>query len=233
MDKPKGIILFFVKFPDPGRVKTRLSRVLGDERGAAIYSAFVLDMLDTLVLSGYPLAVCFAPQARMEAFRSWLGHGWIYLPQQGDDLGVRMNNGFQDAFRKGYHKAILIGSDFPDLPPEIIEEAFSSLERHPAVIGPALDGGYYLIGFGRETFAPSVFDRVAWDRDTVLQRTLSRFKEMRQQVHILPAWNDVDTHEDLLDLYRRGKGTHFARSRTMTCLASLLDVDDQGGRALD
>jgi rSAM/selenodomain-associated transferase 1 len=233
MDKPKGIILFFVKFPDPGRVKTRLSRVLGDERGAAIYSAFVLDMLDTLVLSGYPLAVCFAPQARMEAFRSWLGHGWIYLPQQGEDLGERMKNGFQDAFRMGYHKAILIGSDFPDLPAEIIGEAFSSLERHPAVIGPALDGGYYLIGFGRETFAPSVFDRVAWGRDTVLQRTLSRFKEMRQQVHILPAWNDVDTHEDLLDLYRRGKGTHFARSRTMTCLASLLDVDDQGGRALD
>jgi rSAM/selenodomain-associated transferase 1 len=231
MDKSKRIILFFVKFPDPGRVKTRLSRVLGDERGAALYSNFVLDMLDTLVLSGYPLAVCFAPQARMEAFKSWLGHGWRYLPQEGDNLGERMKKGFQDAFRMGYQQAILIGSDFPDLPHEIIGEAFASLERHPGVIGPALDGGYYLIGFGRETFVPLIFDGILWGGDAVLQRTLSRFKEMRQPVHILPAWNDVDTPEDLLDLYRRGKGTHFARSKTMTFLASLFDTDDQGGSA--
>jgi rSAM/selenodomain-associated transferase 1 len=228
MDKSKRLILFFVKFPDPGRVKTRLSRVLGDERGAALYSAFVLDMLATLDLTGYPLAVCFAPQARGEAFRTWLGRGRRYLSQTGDDLGERMKNGFREAFGMGYEKAILMGSDFPDLPPWIIGEAFSSLDRAPAVIGPALDGGYYLIGFGRETYTPAVFDRLPWGGDTVFQETLSRFEGMRQPVHILPAWNDVDTHEDLLALYRRGKGTPFAQSRTMGCLASVLKPDDQG-----
>jgi rSAM/selenodomain-associated transferase 1 len=230
MDKSKHLILFFVKFPDPGRVKTRLSRVLGDETGAAVYGNFVLDMLDMLVESGYPLAVCFWPQARMEAFRSWLGHGRRYLPQRGDDLGERMKNGFQDAFRMGYKTAILIGSDFPDLPSEIIEDAFFSLARHPAVIGPALDGGYYLIGFGRETFAPSVFQGVAWGEGAVLERTLSRFREIGQPVHILPAWSDVDTHEDLMSLYRRGKGTHFAQSKTMACLASILGEPGRGGK---
>jgi rSAM/selenodomain-associated transferase 1 len=229
MDKSKHLILFFVKFPDPGQVKTRFSRVLGDEKGAAIYGNFVLDMLDTLVESGYPIALCFAPQDRIEAFKSWLGCGWRYLPQKGHDLGERMENAFQDAFRMGCETAILIGSDFPDLPSEIIEDAFSSLARHPAVIGPALDGGYYLIGFGRDTFAQSVFQGVAWGGDAVLELTLSRFRKIGQPVHILPAWNDVDTHEDLLNLYRRGKGTHFARSKTMACLASILDEGGRGG----
>jgi rSAM/selenodomain-associated transferase 1 len=229
MESSKSLILFFVKFPDPGRVKTRISRVLGNEKGAAIYRAFVMDMMDTLVLSDHPLAVCFAPHTRLEAFRSWLGHGWLYLPQQGDHLGDRMKRAFQDAFHAGYTKAILIGSDFPDLPPEIILEAFSTLENHPAVIGPALDGGYYLIGFERETFKPSIFEGIEWGGDGVLKQTLSSFKEARERIHLLPAWNDIDTLDDLLDLYRRGKGTDFARSKTMACLATVFDRGGPGG----
>lgn len=231
MEPSDTLILFFVKFPDPGRVKTRISGILGDEKAAAIYRAFVLDMMDTLVLSGHPLAVCFDPQTRLEAFKLWLGHGWRYLPQQGDHLGDRMKRAFQDAFLTGCRRAILIGSDFPDLPPQIIREAFSTLEHHPAVIGPALDGGYYLIGFGRDTFEPSIFDRVQWGGVGVLKQTLWRFKQRRQRIHLLPGWNDIDTYDDLRDLYLRGKGTHFEQSKTMACLASFFDSGGPGGTA--
>ena len=131
-----------------------------------------------------------------------------------------MKNAFQRCFSDGFASVVLIGSDIPDLPPEIFAEAFAALDNSGAVIGPAADGGYYLIGFRKETFVPEVFGGIAWSTGTVFAETWPVWSRAGVGVHRLPLWRDVDTPEDLRDLIRRHRDTPFARSRTMACLAA-------------
>jgi rSAM/selenodomain-associated transferase 1 len=142
------------------------------------------------------------------------------FPQAGADLGERMKNAFQHCFADGFDDVIIIGSDIPDLPPEIFAEAFAALENRGAVIGPAADGGYYLIGFRKETFAPEAFEGIVWSTQAVFAETVARLERVGVGVHLLPSWRDVDTVDDLRDLVRRHRDTPFAGSRTMACLAA-------------
>lgn len=211
-------ILLFVKAPVTGRVKTRLAAAVGDDAALELYRSFVLDLLEILDSGGFAATVLFDPPDAADAVAAWLGRNRRYLPQQGHDLGERMKNAFQAVFGSGAPKAILIGSDLPDLRPQILIEALDALERHDAVIGPALDGGYYLIGFRDETFRPEVFRNVPWSTPDVFEITMRRFTNAGAQVHPLPQWRDVDTIEDLRDLYERNQGAAFERSRTMQAL---------------
>jgi glycosyltransferase A (GT-A) superfamily protein (DUF2064 family) len=111
-----------------------------------------------------------------------------------------MKNSFVEAFKMGSKRVVLIGSDIPDLPLEFIEEAFSSLKKEDAVIGPAYDGGYYLIGFKEKTFSPKAFDGMAWGTETVFNETMKVLKGLRQKIHTLPYQKDIDTIEDLKHL---------------------------------
>jgi glycosyltransferase A (GT-A) superfamily protein (DUF2064 family) len=131
-----------------------------------------------------------------------------------------MKNAFRDCFADGFTAVVVIGSDIPDLPPEIFAEAFAALESQGAVIGPAADGGYYLIGFRKETFVPGMFEGIAWSTERVLTETLERLVRAGLGVHRLPPRRDVDTVDDLRDLVRRHRDTPFARSLTMACLAA-------------
>jgi glycosyltransferase A (GT-A) superfamily protein (DUF2064 family) len=131
-----------------------------------------------------------------------------------------MKNCFQRCFADGFSQVVIIGSDIPDLPPETFAEAFTALERRDAVIGPAVDGGYYLVGFREETFIPEAFEGIAWSTEGVFAETLERLIRAGVGVHRLPSRRDVDTPEDLRDLVRRNRNTPFARSRTMACLAA-------------
>ena len=140
-------VLVFVKAPEIGRVKTRLVGRLDAADAVNLYKCFTADILETLDRWGYPVVVCYHPEAAEKRVTQWLGNGYIYQPQQGKDLGERMARAFSHAFAHGHRAAVLIGSDLPDLPGDRIEAAFSALARSRAVIGPALDGGYYLIGF--------------------------------------------------------------------------------------
>ena len=110
------------------------------------------------------------------------------------------------------------GSDIPDLPESILSEAFRSLDDHDAVLGPARDGGYYLIGFRRDTFVPDVFRGIEWSTDRVFAETRRKLEQATRSVYLLPEWSDVDTPEDLRDLKERNEGTAFAKSRTMKYL---------------
>ena len=140
-----------------------------------------------------------------------------YLPQRGEDLGARMAHCFHEAFSKGFHRVVLIGSDLPDLPAEIIDEAFTSLEKIDSVIGPAYDGGYYLIGFNKGSFTPEVFSGIEWSTETVLQKTLDILKNQKRTVHHLPRWGDIDTLEDLKQFVERNEATPICQ-RTMDYL---------------
>ena len=210
-------ILFFVKYPEAGNVKTRLSEALDDGSAARLYRFFVTDILAMLRKTGYPVMVCYTPTDREKAFRAWLGDWYHYMPQRGGNLGERLQHGFAEAFARGYDGAVAIGSDSPDLPARFIHEAFAELAHDSMVIGPAIDGGYYLIGFTRHTFSPRAFEGIEWSTPTVFAETLRRLQDSSKEgdIYILPAWKDVDTLEDLQALYHRNRESLFAASDTM------------------
>jgi rSAM/selenodomain-associated transferase 1 len=215
----KRRVAMFVKCPEKGKVKSRLSPVLDEEFILALYESFVLDLLATLERSGYPCRIAFTPADREEEIIRRFGRRDA-IPQIGADLGARMGNAFQRCFVDGFTAVIIIGSDVPDLPPELIAEAFAALESRGAVIGPAVDGGYYLIGFTKEMFVPGVFEGIPWSTDVAFAETMVRLERAGIGVHRLPPWRDMDTPEDLRDLVRRHRSSPFAGSRTMRCLAA-------------
>jgi rSAM/selenodomain-associated transferase 1 len=190
-------LLFFLKNPEGGKVKSRLAAVIGDDSAVRLYKNLVTQMLSTLKEGTFPLYICFFPKNAQKPIRNWLGREYRFMPQNGKDLGERIRNGFFDGFAMGYKRVVLIGSDIPDLPINYIEEAFKSLKEMDAVIGPAFDGGYYLIGFKDKTFSPQVFEGIAWGTETVFDKTVRVLKKLHQRVHTLPYQRDIDTAEDL------------------------------------
>lgn len=218
----KGCLLFFVKSPEQTTVKSRLAEAVGAETARELYRNFVLDMLDTLSDSAaggqHDLWVCFYPPEAGQEIRDWLGNSYTCVPQQGNDLGERMQNAFLTGFAEGYSRALLLGSDTPDLTSAIITAGLSRLTSHHAVIGPACDGGYYLLGFQSQAFLPAIFCGMPWSTGEVYTRTMEVFRRAHANVSVLPSWRDIDTIADLQDLLERHRNSSFARSRTMRCL---------------
>ncbi len=213
-------LLFFVRNPKRGAVKSRLAGVLGEEVAVGLYKNFILDMLSTLEKGGFSCSVCFYPANALADIKEVLGAPYRYLPQQGANLGERMEHSFSQVFSAGFGRAVLIGSDLPDLPLDIIDEAFASLQRVDAVVGPALDGGYYLIGFKKDSFTPEVFRDMPWGTETVLQQTIGVLKNHRRSVHLLPSWDDIDSLEDLKKFFGRNRETPRC-PRTMAYLKGM------------
>lgn len=128
---------------------------------------------------------------------NWLGKTFKLYPQRGKDLGMRMANAFSDIFSFGYEEAILIGTDCPDIREDILTEAFQSFQDTGCVLGPSLDGGYYLIGFTAGEFSANLFDNISWGTDSVYNKTLEICRQEKIRPHILPELNDIDTYDDL------------------------------------
>jgi len=208
-------ILLFVKYPEPGKVKTRLESLLNKDCVARLYECFVLDLLETLNGVGSALRIVYDPPGKGTETVRLFGEGYDYRPQEGADLGERMKNAFLNCFAEGMTSVVLLGSDLPDLSGSVLREAFSSLEISDGVLGPSVDGGYYLIGFRKEGFFPSVFDDISWSTDRVLSETMSRFHAVRRTLSLLPWGRDLDTPEDLRDFRKLNLSTPFAHSRTM------------------
>lgn len=221
----EGCILLFVKSPEHGPVKSRLAQVVGVKIACELYRNFVSDILETLadVTAGerYDLRVCFYPAGAGEGIRTWLGARFTCMPQEGRDLGERMNHAFQSGFAAGYRRMLILGSDTPDLTPDIIREGFQHLDRHAAVIGPAHDGGYYLLGFRSKTFIPAIFEGIPWSTERVFEETMAAFRRAGAEVAVLPPWRDVDTLADLQALQKRCENKLFQHSHTMRYLASV------------
>jgi rSAM/selenodomain-associated transferase 1 len=221
-DRP--LIILFVKAPFRGQVKSSLASKLGEDATLELYRNFGLDILDTLKQTGIPVRICFYPPDSGKTVAGWLGPGQQYQPQEGRDMGERMENAFRQAFSRGFSRVVLIGSDIPDLPAPLLDDAMAALLTHHAVIGPARDGGYYLIGFRKDTFFPGVFSGIAWSTGTVFHSTIQAFGRAGQRVHELPLWQDVDTIKDLKDLAARNRRSAFRSSRTMSFLAGIKHI---------
>ena len=215
---PQRCLVMFAKYPAPGKVKTRLSPHFPEEMIVRLYRAFIEDLLARLAHGDYEFRFAYHPPDREEDFRRDFGDNYTYLPQTGGQLGEKMAGAFRACFAEGFREVVLIGSDSPDLPREIIGEAFGKLSDHGAVLGPADDGGYYLIGFRREAFTARVFTGIAWGGKDVAAKTLAILAREETRVHVLPLWRDIDAPADLAALIAAGRKRDFTGSRTMACL---------------
>lgn len=204
-------ILVFVKYPLAGAVKTRLAADIGGEKAASIYACFVRVLLEGLKDFGGGLKICCDPAFEVEDYRRWLGEGYSYILQRGEGLGERMKNAFEDAFSDGFERVVLVGSDVPDLPGEYVDLAFYCLGRKDVVVGPSVDGGYYLIGFSRGGFLPEVFDGISWSSDVVFKQTVDVIRRYDKKCFLLGQWQDVDTVADLESLLKRNGNGLFGK----------------------
>ena len=190
----EGQLLVFLKSPRPGRVKTRLARSVGDEAACALYRGMVEDLLQRLSpLSRVELRI--TPDATVERHADWLRPGWRARGQGEGSLGQRLSRAFRDHARGGARRILAIGSDTPDLALSHLQEGYSALERAPVVLGPARDGGYWLIG--ARGHAPRLFEEIPWSTARVLEATLERVEELGHHAILLETLEDVDDEESL------------------------------------
>lgn len=197
-NRSKECVVLFMRAPQLGKVKTRLAKKLGAEIALNLYKKFIEDLIHTLTIVGSVVSIHYHPPESRSQLIGWLGPSFDYYPQSGNDLGKRMEHAFCRSFELGFKRVLLIGSDLPDLPVSFFDDAFIHLKTDDAVIGPAIDGGYYLIGFRDRTFFPKIFEKISWGSPFVLEQTLDRFKKHRNSIHLLPLWRDIDDFEDLM-----------------------------------
>ena len=219
-------ILLFARYPEKGRVKTRLETHLTKDQIIGLYKCFVEDILSTLRKSGYPVTVCCLPSGREAEMKAWLGPEPAYIPQIGNDLGQRMENAFVQTFTaktSPVDQAILLGSDLPDLDPGIVHQAFDSLSSNDMTLGPAVDGGFYLVGFNRHAFSKEIFDGISWGTGQVFKETMKKAKQAGLKIHVLPQWQDIDTFADLELFLRQATEKGSAHLLSIQFLHTILD----------
>jgi len=217
----KDCVIVFVRHPEPGRVKTRLAGALTPEGAARFYKALVEEKLAELAAGcAAEVLVCCTPASAVGDVEAWLGPGFRYAVQRGADLGERMANAIAESFAMGFARCVLVGSDIPGLTPSIVEEGLSVLTESTASIGPAADGGYYLIGFHRDGLIPAVFDDMRWSTPSICRETVRLLDECGVTVHRLATLQDIDTVDDLERLIALGddgplKGLPLAVARDL------------------
>ena len=221
-------LIVFVKNPIPGSVKTRLQVRYAPERVAALYTAFVRDVLARAEsIDVDRRVIAFDPPDAESEVRALFGGGeaqWQCVPQVQDDLGARMREALVQQLDAGASAAVLIGSDIPSLPAYHITQAFDLLRIKDVVLGPSTDGGYYLVGVSRPI--PEIFEDVEWSTSSVLTRTIDRVQRAGNTLGLVSPWFDVDTPEELDFLLAHARATKFATGvdplpYTHACLSNL------------
>ncbi|MBI2925144.1 MAG: TIGR04282 family arsenosugar biosynthesis glycosyltransferase [Verrucomicrobia bacterium] len=186
-------LIIFVKAPRPGAVKTRLAETLGAVAACEAYCRLVESLLSRLA-SLREVELRFTPDDAGAEIKRWLGPGWTARPQGTGDLGTRLEAAFVEAFARGAERVVIIGSDCPRVTVEDVQAAWRALEEHDVVLGPATDGGYWLIGL--RSRQRELFDGIAWSTSRVLAQTLARAQAAGLRVQRLRELSDVDTAED-------------------------------------
>ena len=186
-------LIVFVKAPRPGAVKTRLAKAIGAPAAGAAYRQLVETLLNQLRGLG-GVEVCFSPDDAASEVQHWLKEGWSSSPQGDGDLGQRLQSAFQRAFHAGAKRVAIIGSDCPSVRVEDIREAWGVLQTHDVVLGPATDGGYWLIGLRQPQ--PTLFRDVHWSTENVFAETIQRARRAGLSVQLLRELADVDTDRE-------------------------------------
>jgi hypothetical protein len=194
----KECLIIFTRYPEPGKTKTRLIPVLGAEGAATLQRKMTEGTLAEAkkLQASYPLSVeVHFAGGNEQLMQDWLGSSIIYRQQSEGDIGCRMASAFQASFEAGINATVIIGTDCPDLNAQLMAQAFQALHQHDLVLGPAQDGGYYLIGLRR--LIPELFTGIRWSTAEVLQQTHTIAQKLELAVGFLPLLSDVDRPEDL------------------------------------
>ncbi len=186
-------LIIFVRQPQLGKVKTRLAATMGDAKALKVYELLLAHTYQLAATMDMPVYVYYADGIAENDL--WQGPNFHKKQQQGDDLGLRMSNAFTETFAQGHQQVIIIGSDCYALTAAIVTDAFTALAQSDAVIGPATDGGYYLLGLNQPM--PQLFEGIAWSTDMVAAATMGKLYELGHSVTMLQALTDVDEEKDI------------------------------------
>ncbi len=189
----KEALIIFVRNPLLGKVKSRLAETTGEEKALEIYNMLLAHthfISRNIFADKFVFYEDFVNQNDL-----WENDIYTKFLQEGNDLGSRMKNAFDTLYKKGYTKVLIIGSDCYELSKDIITEAFNTLSKIDIVIGPATDGGYYLLGMN--TFIPELFDNKTWSSSTVYDDTINQINDLKLSVSTLRLLNDVDVESDI------------------------------------
>jgi len=192
------VLAIFVKEPRPGTVKSRLAAAIGREEAAAVYRVLAEEVVRRTApgRDEFDRVLAFDPPSAGGVIGDWLGvEAAFLLPQSTGDIGMRMDRAFADLFARGARRVALVGTDVPALAREDVRDALESLDHHDVAIGPATDGGYYLIALKGPH--PELFEGIAWSGPEVLADTLDRASRRDLSVRVLRTLGDVDTVQDL------------------------------------
>ncbi len=194
----RRLLVVMAKEPRAGSVKTRLLPLLAAEEAARLYRCFLEDRLEEMarLAGGVDRAVAFSPPSALPFFSRLCGSSYRLLSQGEGGLSERLVSVFGRGFAEGFATVCVIDSDSPDLPHQLVHRAFRSLEEGAdAVFGPCLDGGYFLVGLGRDI--PALFRGVPWSTPAVLDESLKAASRLGLRTALLPVWRDIDVPEDL------------------------------------
>jgi rSAM/selenodomain-associated transferase 1 len=194
--KKRDVLLIFSREPRPSRVKTRLIPYVGADEAARLYETMLLETISLCrSLPSFATRILTTPDSRKSWFKSRVPDVEV-RPQEGDSLGPRLTSAFAGAFDEGHERVVAIGTDCPGLGPSHLLETLERLPQVDVLLGPALDGGYYLVGASR--FEPRLFEGIDWSTPVVLEQTLARSRELALRFDMMPPLRDIDTLDDLL-----------------------------------
>ena len=237
-DKHDTCLILLSRSPAAGPVKTRLAKESSSDFAQTLYSLFLQDLAQTLQSLELPIFVCYTPDTApaAENLKDLLRPSFekqpnataqtsLFLPQGPGRLEARMDRAISNCFERGFDKVVLIGGDLPDLPAAHLRVAVEALHNHDWVLGPTLDGGYYLVGCTAQAFQPGLLDWQALPPNAIYLKTCARLRQKNLGVFALPPWQDVDTLADVKDLLNRHTKTNAAPhlqppTRTLAWLAA-------------
>ena len=221
--RAEAALIIFAKAPIPGQVKTRLCPPLAPDEAATLHGTMVLDTLErSRNLLGFDRFLACAPSKQHPFFKAvGARQGVPLLEQIQGDLGDRMHQAFCSIFEAGYRSAVVVGTDLPTIQGELLRQALTGLADHDVVLGPSVDGGYYLIGLKKPT--PELFSDMPWSTDQVLPSTLEKARHLSLSVQLLTEQRDLDTLVELQYFIQetQGPGKKRISSRTAQVLKTL------------
>jgi rSAM/selenodomain-associated transferase 1 len=191
----ENILMVFIKNPVLGKVKTRLAKSIGDEKALHVYHLLLDHTQKTVRRINTDKAVYYSDYINEDDI--WKNAEFQKFVQLGDNLGKRMSKAFLESFKMGYKKVVIIGGDCFELNEKIINDAFKILEENEVALGPAKDGGYYLLGM--RNYYGQLFENKTWSTQTVLLDTLLDLSNLNLSFKLLPTLSDVDDEKDLLN----------------------------------